>query len=98
MLGQRDIRAQRDIILFDQRGTLHAAPFLSCPESLAYMQETLDKDLSPAEDIAGSIDAELACRDRLRSENVDLSAYNSLENAADIESLRLALGFEQINL
>lgn len=98
MLGQTDIRAQRDIILFDQRGTLHADPFLSCPESLAYTQETLDKDLSPAEDAAGSIDAELLCRDRLRAENIDLSAYNSLENAADIEALRLALDYGKINL
>ncbi|HEY84961.1 MAG TPA: alpha/beta fold hydrolase [Chloroflexi bacterium] len=98
MLGQTNIRVQRDIILFDQRGTMHSEPFLACPESLAYTQETLDKDLSLEEDIAGSVDAELACRDRLRSENIDLSAYNSLENAADIEALRLALGFEQINL
>ncbi len=98
MLGQADIRVQRDIILFDQRGTLHADPFLSCPESLAYTQDTLDKDLSIAEDIAGSIDAELACRDRLRAKNIDLSAYNSLENAADIEALRLALGYDKINL
>jgi len=98
MLGQIDIRAERDIILFDQRGTMHSQPFLFCPESLVYTQETLDKDLSAEEDVARSVDAELACRDRLRSEGVDLSAFNSLENAADIESLRLALGYERINL
>ena len=38
------------------------------------------------------------CRQRLVDEGIDLSAYNSLQNAADIQSLRLALGYEQINL
>ncbi len=31
-------------------------------------------------------------------EGTDLAAYNSLENAADIEALRTALGYDQINL
>ena len=39
-----------------------------------------------------------ACHDRLESQGVDLSAYNSAEIAADVEDLRLALGVERWNL
>ena len=73
---------QRDIVLFDQRGTGFSQPSLNCPE--------MDTD--------GSEAAVTACRDRLLSEGVDLTAYNSYENAADVEALRLALGYDQINL
>ncbi|HEX2997270.1 MAG TPA: alpha/beta fold hydrolase, partial [Anaerolineales bacterium] len=38
------------------------------------------------------------CKDRLVSSGVDLPAYNTLENAADVNDIRLALGYEQINL
>ncbi len=39
-----------------------------------------------------------ACRDRLVRSGVDLSAYNTRENAADIDAIREALGYEAINL
>ena len=40
-------------------------------------------------------DATQACRDRLIGEGVDLQAYNSAENAADVADLRVALGYEE---
>lgn len=46
----------------------------------------------------GIEDATQACRDRLVSEGVDLQAYNSAENAADVADLRAALGYEEWNL
>lgn len=39
-----------------------------------------------------------ACADRLAGEGVDLAAYNTEENAADVEDLRLALGYPAVNL
>ncbi|MBL8164130.1 MAG: alpha/beta hydrolase [Anaerolineae bacterium] len=39
-----------------------------------------------------------ACRDRLISEGVNLQAYNSAANAADVADLRVALGYEEWNL
>lgn len=98
MAGDNDIRAERDIVLFDQRGTMYAEPFLNCPESLAMTEATLEQDLSLREENQKSLEAELACKTRLEQEGVNLAAFNSLENAADIEALRLALGYEQINL
>ena len=39
-----------------------------------------------------------ACRKRLAAQGIDLSAYNTIENAADIEDLRRALNIDSINL
>lgn len=75
-------RSERDIVLLEQRGTGFSEPSLNCPE----MDE--DETSAAVED----------CRDRLLAEGVDLTAYNSSENAADVEALRLALGYDQINL
>lgn len=38
------------------------------------------------------------CRSRLVAAGIDLNAYNSAASAADIEDLRLALGYSQVNL
>jgi len=39
-----------------------------------------------------------ACRDRLVKEGINLSAYTTLENAADVHDLVRALGYQQVNL
>jgi hypothetical protein len=43
------IRADRDIILFDQRGTLYSQPSLYCKEYDQFMLDYLETDLSPDE-------------------------------------------------
>jgi pimeloyl-ACP methyl ester carboxylesterase len=43
-------------------------------------------------------DATQACRDRLTADGVNLQAYNSAENAADVADLRVALGYDEWNL
>ena len=42
--------------------------------------------------------AAAACRDRWLREGVDLAAYNTVENAADVNDLRLALGYDKMTL
>ena len=69
----------RDLILLDQRGTGYSWPTLDCPE----FQE-VDEDENPDE----------LCYDRLVDEGIDLMAYNTQENAADVAALREALGIE----
>ncbi len=88
----------RDIILFDQRGTLYSEPALTCPEFLDLTIETLDQILTFEEELQLSKAAARDCSDRLMAEGVNLSAFDTVENAADIEALRQALGYEQINL
>ena len=46
----------------------------------------------------GEENAVQACHDRLVSEGVNLQAYNSAENAADVADLRAALGYKEWNL
>lgn len=80
----------RDLILFDQRGTGLSLPSLNCPE-----MEEVDFE---SESVNPERDAEIACRDRLLREGVDLTAYNTAENASDVDALRQALGYDQVNL
>jgi pimeloyl-ACP methyl ester carboxylesterase len=86
----------RDIVLWDQRGTLYSKPPLLCPEvSQADLSNAL-ADAAPASDAEDS-EPYQACGTRLAGEAGDLSAFNSSENADDIETLRVALGYDQIN-
>jgi pimeloyl-ACP methyl ester carboxylesterase len=88
----------RDLILLEQRGTRYAEPSLDCPElDQAYIDNWLDVQ-SDEEETAREVQAARQCRNRLRSEGVNLAAYNSAASAADLEALRLVLGFEEWNL
>lgn len=82
----------RDFILFEQRGTRFSEPFLNCPE------EDTAAILDPGENNGSYLNAALQCRDRLLSQGVDLTAYNSVASAADLEDLRAVLGYAEWNL
>ncbi len=96
MLGS-SLRTDRDIVIFDQRGTLYSEPNLLCPELDRLAQETIELDLSDEEAENRSLAAYQACGERLREAGVNLAAFNSLENAADVDSVRQALGYDKIN-
>ncbi|MFQ3681055.1 alpha/beta hydrolase [Roseiflexus sp.] len=87
-----------DIILFDQRGALYAEPSLVCQEQLELVERTIEQRLTYEESNQLSLEAAAACRQRLADERIDLSAFNSVENAADVAALARALGYEKINL
>jgi pimeloyl-ACP methyl ester carboxylesterase len=91
-------RDRRDLVLFDQRGTGHSNPALTCPEVIKQAIATLDQNLNAAQADAQFNAATLLCRDRLVHAGVNLSAYNTQESAADIEDLRVALGYQALNL
>ncbi len=88
----------RDLIFFDQRGVGNSEPSLACPESLDLGFDLLDEDLEPAAALAREIEALDECRRRLVADGVDVTAYDSAANAADVEDLRTALGYERWNL
>ncbi|MEZ4589741.1 MAG: alpha/beta hydrolase, partial [Chloroflexota bacterium] len=90
--------ANHEFIMFDQRGTGYSEPSLACPELIDLTLDTLDDDLTDEEAEALNLEALGACRDRLVADGVDLTAYNSAENAADVADLRIALGYEAWNL
>ncbi|MEL6270902.1 MAG: alpha/beta fold hydrolase, partial [Chloroflexota bacterium] len=69
--------------LLDQRGTGFSVPSLNCFE-----MEDFEYDGDPLAD----------CFDRLLNDGVDLDQYNSADSAADVNDLRIALGYDQVNL
>lgn len=96
--SSRLLTTNRDIILFDQRGTLYSQPALTCPEILDLTIQTLNQDLSTEESLRLYEKVTLDCRERLLADGINLSAYNSFENAADVADLQAALNYPQINL
>ena len=92
------LNENRDVIVFDQRGTGFSEPALSCPETRELTQELIGQALPLAEENELWSDALQRCRDRLVEEGIDLSLVNSAANAADVDRLRAALGYEQWDL
>jgi pimeloyl-ACP methyl ester carboxylesterase len=92
----------RDLIVFDQRGVGLSKPTLDCPEFDYLSRDLLDRKVDGQEVDEGQA-SELVlkslqdCHEAL-AEYADLSAYNSATSAADVNDLRLALGYDQINL
>jgi pimeloyl-ACP methyl ester carboxylesterase len=84
----RRIRATRDIVFIDQRGTGLSGK-LDCETTPA--QETMTEQ---------QLEAELfACIGRAKTRgNSNYGAYGTAAAAADIDSVRLALGYKQINV
>ncbi len=97
LMQDSPLRRDRDIVLFDQRGTTHTKPALQCDELNQLTIDTAEQDLPDEEIDRLSMEAAQACRDRLTKAGADLSAFDSVENAADINALREALGYDQIN-
>lgn len=85
----------RDYVTFDQRGVGRSEPNLECTG-----------DATPSTPTGNDVEAVearrraflFACRDRLVRMGADLRAYNSTESAADIEDIRIALGYGAIDL
>ena len=88
----------RDVIVFDQRGTGYSEPSFGCPELEDLAVEYLDDILDGEESLALEFEAEQACRDRIAEGGVDFTAYNSVQSAADVADLRVALGYDEWNL
>lgn len=97
-LVSRLFTQNRDLILFDQRGTGYSRPALNCTENIDLKYRALAQRRTPEQIAADDVAAITACRGRLRAQGVNLSAFTSAENAADVNDIRLALGYRQINL
>jgi pimeloyl-ACP methyl ester carboxylesterase len=80
-------RRERDIVLFDQRGTGRSSP-LTCPELASPDRQY--QPLYPVELVA-------ACRTAL-SERAELEHYGTDAAADDLDSVRQALGHERIDI
>jgi len=88
----------RDIIVFEQRGTIYSRPSLKCPEIDSLRILGLNKGLWGKQlDSLKALGTQL-CYDRLTSQNIDLNGYNSLESVEDINELRKELKIDKMIL
>jgi pimeloyl-ACP methyl ester carboxylesterase len=79
------VRATRDIVFIDQRGTGLSGK-LECPSDV-------DEDAK-----LGDADVDAALRRCIATSHVPFAAYTTAAAARDIEAVRRALGYQQINL
>jgi pimeloyl-ACP methyl ester carboxylesterase len=94
----QDILADRDLIFYDQRGVGYSEPELDCPEWQAALADLLKRGLPWRDYRAREQEEMIHCASKLRAEGRDLAAYNTLESAADLEDLRIALGIDSWTL
>ena len=81
----------QDLVVLAQRGTLDATPALLCPEIDGFNAHAVSLVYDAPSTGTLHVAATKACHDRLVSEGVDLSAYNTFENIADFMDLRRLL-------
>ena len=102
-----------DFIIFDQRGVGNSQPRLEClasQDAAARVQAGIARmggggrpSTAPADpvleaQIQQSVTQSLQCRDALRAKGYNLQAFNTFESAADVNDIRKALGYKQLNL
>ncbi|MEU1279945.1 alpha/beta fold hydrolase [Streptomyces sp. NPDC005805] len=92
------VNQDRDLIVMTQRGALHSQPNLACPEVDRFNAEAVGLRYDAPSTGQRLVRAAKACRDRLTAAGVELSAYNTTENAADFADLRKALGLKKWNV
>lgn len=86
-----------DLILIDQRGNGYSRPALTCQEVNSLILGTLTQNLSPERQATLLSGAVRRCHARL-TRNINLNAYTTLADAADIADLRRALGYKQVDV
>jgi pimeloyl-ACP methyl ester carboxylesterase len=93
-----DILESRDFVMYNQRGTRYGEPWLDCPGYTEFLTSLNGRNLDREHKDALTIEFLLSCRDDLIEQGVDLAAYNTAANAADLNDLRIALGYDRVNL
>lgn len=93
-----ELNRTRDLVVFDQRGSGFAAPRLTCREVDALLRAGPVTIKDPIEEEAEFVAAVRDCSTRLADQDIDISQYNSVASAADMEAMRQLLGYEPWNL
>lgn len=91
-------RAERDVIVIDQRGAGLSQPALDCPEMRDIPVETLTRNMTFEQAVIYHTERANQCRERLTRQGIDLAMYTNTQSAADLDDLRKVLGYEQWNL
>ena len=78
-----DLNRDRDLIIIDQRGTLHAQPALTCPEIDDFTAAATGMSIQAPSTAEKDLAAVRACRDRLAAAGTDLAAFDTSGNASE---------------
>lgn len=82
----------RDLVFVEERGTRYSRPFLACPEYDA-------RNIAIARGEIAYTDPNWfkACQARFQSQGINLGAFNTRENAADVYFVAETLGYRAFN-
>jgi pimeloyl-ACP methyl ester carboxylesterase len=82
----------RDLVFVEERGTRYSRPFLSCPEYDA-------KNIAVAKGEMAYTDPSWfkTCQERFKAQGINLNAFNTRENAADVYVVAETLGYRAFN-
>lgn len=94
-LLQDPLRDNRDIIIYEQRGIGHSS---GLPDISLEMNEIMAANLTEKEEKKEMKKLILRAREMAREKNVDLSKYNTWQNAHDVGSLMKTLAYPEYNL
>ncbi len=91
--------ADRDVILFDQRGAGESSALPVCHEAYLLDDEFFASSTAHVDIAADYTDLVASCGKRLSADDhIDLGAYNSQSHADDVVELMYALGIDRYNL
>ncbi|WP_209509875.1 MULTISPECIES: alpha/beta fold hydrolase [unclassified Ruegeria] len=99
------LRARRDIVVFDQRGSGFSPGEIECNEVFAANSDAAFAAAGEIAEASGMNPGAAAgeyliplCAAHLNEQGVDLSQYNTVTNARDVVHVAEALGFDSFNL
>ena len=91
-------RATRDVVLWDQRSAGLSGGSVKCFGALAANAALIATTPMAAVDPGGASSIVAECLAEIDAAGIDISKYNTTENAKDLRSLTRALGYETYNI
>jgi pimeloyl-ACP methyl ester carboxylesterase len=90
--------AERDIILYNMRGSADPGTILNCPEYYQRFAEMVVQDLNDEYLQQERLDIFKHCRENLDVQGVRLADYSTVQNVKDLIALRSALEIKKWNI
>ena len=90
--------SQRDVVIIELRGLRYSKPALICDEVYEAQLDMLSRDIKSEESDQVLLNAMRASYDRFLKQGINLSAFNNVETAADIDLIMTSLGYNSFNL
>jgi pimeloyl-ACP methyl ester carboxylesterase len=94
----KPFNVNHDLVMWDQRGTGYGDPSLGCEPVDQATDDNLAVAGTQADELAAETEALVGCIEDWRAAGIDLSTFNSVISAHDLEAVRLALGIESWNV